>query len=311
MAVTAARNTPIMGAGGLPVLTNYPVAATTTIYEGTLVAINSSGYLVEATTTSTLKVVGMALESVDNSAGSNGDKYCNVQQGVARWVNGASITLSSVGALVYVVDNETVTTSAAGSPPIAGTLYHVDSEGCWVYSGLAAPVDGSALTDFINLLASTSAAEGASLVGIEDSPSLFTGSTVEAALLEVVKKANAANGVPFNFQIALSAIVTATTNIVSWAPPTAGKILRLDACPIVAPTTADKAITFTVKISDQATSATLAVTTTTLAVAGSRVSGNVATTAPYAAGKVISIAPSLVTTFVEGSVLLSIFVQSA
>lgn len=310
MALSADRNTPTLGAGGVPTLTNYPVYTGVHIYKGSLVCLNSSGYLVPGSTSTTLKAVGMALENVDNTTGSSGDLYCQVKQGVSRWANGNSITFASVGSLAWVVDDQTVSSSASGKS-VAGTIYLVDSQGVWVYTGLAAPLDATALTDFITELASTSTAEGASLVGVEDSGSLLTAANVEAALAEIVKKANAANGVPFNFQIALSAIVTATTNIVTFRPPTAGKLLRLDAVPIVAPTTADKAVTFTVKITGAASTATLAVTTTTLAVAGTLVTGVTAASGSYAANTNITIAPSAVTTFVEGQILLSLYVQSA
>jgi hypothetical protein len=126
-----------------------------------------------------------------------------------------------------------------------------------------------------------------------------------------VKKANAGLAVPFTFQINLSQIVTATTNIVTWNPSSPGKVLRIDACPIIAPTTADKLATFTVKISGVSSSATLSVTTTTLAVAGTAVTGATATGASFTAGQAITIAPSAVTTFVEGQVLLQIYVKSA
>ena len=50
-----------------------PVAASTEIEAGHLVAVNSSGYAVPAGDTSGHKVMGVAQESVDNSDGSNGD----------------------------------------------------------------------------------------------------------------------------------------------------------------------------------------------------------------------------------------------
>lgn len=312
MALSADRNTPTMGAGGVPVLTNYPVYQSTVIYKGSLVALNSSGYLVPGATSTSLLCVGTAAENIDNSTGASGDLYCQVVQGVSRWVNGSSITFASVGALCYIVDDQTVSTSATGKS-VAGTIYHVDDQGVWVYTGLAAPLDATSLSAFILDLASTSTAEGASLVGVEDSGSLLTAANVEAALAEIVKKANAANGVPFNFQIALSAIVTATTGIIAWKPTVAGRVVRIDASPVVVPTTADKLATLTVRISDQSTSATLALTTTNLALPATRVSGVTTTSASavFTNSQVISVAPSAVTTFTEGSVLLSIFVASA
>ena len=311
MALSADRNTPILGSGGLPKITSYPVYQSTTIYEGALVQINNTGYLVEATTTSTNITVGIASVHVDNSTGASGDKNCSVIQGVGRFANGNSITKASVGQLCYVVDDQTVTTSAAGSPPVAGTIYAVDSSGVWVYTGLAAPVDGTALTAFEALLAATTAAGGASLVGITDASSLITGTTVETALTEIVKKANAGLNAPLVVQQALSSVVTATTAIATWTMDQPGKILRLDGVGSPAPTTTGALATFTVYISDQATSAVLATTSTSLATRGAIQTGVVAAAASFSAGQQVSIKSSGVTVYTEGTILLSLFVQSA
>lgn len=311
MALSADRNTPILGSGGLPKITNYPVYQSTTIYEGAIVQINNTGYLVEATTTSTNITVGIATEHVDNSSGSSGDKNCAVLQGVGRFANGNSITKASVGQLCYVVDDQTVTTSAAGSPPVAGTIYAVDSSGVWVYMGLAAPVDGTALTAYEALLAATTAAGGASLVGITDASSLITGTTVETALTEIVKKANAGLDIPIVAQFALSGVVTAATTLVTWTMPFAGKILRLDGVGSPAPTTTGALATFAAAISGNATSATLATTSTSLATRGAVQTGVVATAASFLAGDQVSIKTSGVTVYTEGTILLSLFLQSA
>src|SRR5262245_62519181 len=122
-----------MGSGGLPVKTNYPVYQSTTIYKGSLVAVNSSGYLVPGSTSTTLICVGTATQHIDNSGGASGALYCEVFQGVSRWANGNSMTLAAVGDLCYIVDDQTVSTVATGRSP-AGTVYLVDSDGVWVYS---------------------------------------------------------------------------------------------------------------------------------------------------------------------------------
>lgn len=193
MALTKNRNTPVLGAGGVPVNTNYPVATGVVIYPGALVAKNATGYLVPASADNTLICVGTAAPvdglPIDNSAGSNGAVSCPVIQGVARYANSNAMTLAAVGGLCYAVDDESVSTSnSGGSRPIAGTVYLVDSNGVWVYVGLAAPVDGTSLTAFMNNLASTSPAEGAALVGIADAGTYTSATTVEAALQELYAK---------------------------------------------------------------------------------------------------------------------------
>ncbi len=57
---------------------NYKIAAVK-VYKGALVGVNTSGYLVPMShETASLKFVGVANETVDNSAGNAGDKNVNV-----------------------------------------------------------------------------------------------------------------------------------------------------------------------------------------------------------------------------------------
>jgi hypothetical protein len=65
-----------------------PVAAATTIYAGTAVALNSAGSAVPASVTAGLTVIGRAEETVDNSAGSAGDLKINVKRGIFRFKRG-------------------------------------------------------------------------------------------------------------------------------------------------------------------------------------------------------------------------------
>ncbi len=186
MALSAARNTPILGAGGVPVKAFYPVAASTIIYEGALVCLDSSGNLVPGSISTTLKACGIALQTVDNSAGAAAALNCEVQQGAARFVNSNSMTKASVGALGYIVDDQSVSSSSNGSTrSIAGTIYLVDTNGVWVYVGLSAPVDAVALTAALSAYAATTNGAGASLIGVEDAGTLFAGTTVEAVLAEI------------------------------------------------------------------------------------------------------------------------------
>jgi hypothetical protein len=79
------------------------------IPEGALVMVNAAGYAVNATDTAGGVVVGIADETVDNSAGSVGDKSIKVRRsGVFNFVFGGTATIADVNTLVYVVDNQTV-----------------------------------------------------------------------------------------------------------------------------------------------------------------------------------------------------------
>lgn len=86
----------------------YPVAASTTIYEGTLVYINASGYAVADDALGLQPFVGVAIEAADNGSGSAGDKKVEVwTSGVFPMVSSGQ-TQASVGLPVFGVDNQTV-----------------------------------------------------------------------------------------------------------------------------------------------------------------------------------------------------------
>lgn len=110
-----------------------PVAASTTIRQGVMVALNLSGYLVEASADSSLRVIGRSEEEVDNSAGSAGALTCKVKRGVFGYANGTSTQAISdihVGRPCYALDNQTVVLrNPTGDYPYAGRVYDVDSDG--------------------------------------------------------------------------------------------------------------------------------------------------------------------------------------
>ena len=83
------------------------------IYEGALVAINAAGYAVNAGDDASAVVVGVADETVDNSAGAAGDTSIKVRRsGVFNFVANWSAAQADVNTLVYAVDNQTVDLAA-------------------------------------------------------------------------------------------------------------------------------------------------------------------------------------------------------
>jgi hypothetical protein len=97
----------------------YPVAASTTLYEGTLVFL-ASGYADDDTASGANAFGGVAIAKIDNSAGSSGD--LNVEchtEGVFRLV-GSGFSQATVGSLIYATDNYTVTTTATGNSVLIG-----------------------------------------------------------------------------------------------------------------------------------------------------------------------------------------------
>jgi hypothetical protein len=86
----------------------FPVAANTKIYAGSLVCGNTSGYVVPAADTIGLRFMGVALEQMDNTGGANGAKKVRVRRTGAFEFDAASITQAMVGTAMYVVDDHTI-----------------------------------------------------------------------------------------------------------------------------------------------------------------------------------------------------------
>jgi hypothetical protein len=80
-----------------------PVAESTIIYEGCKVAVNDSGYLIMAAhnATNIKAFVGVSREYVDNSAGANGAKVCNIVREGAYEMLTSGVTQANVGDIAY------------------------------------------------------------------------------------------------------------------------------------------------------------------------------------------------------------------
>jgi len=128
-AATAARNTEERPGD----FVYLPLAAATTIYQGTLVARDASGNLVPASDTAALRVVGRAEETVDNSAGDAGDLSANVGLGTFKFDNSAgdAITAAMICKMAEVEDDQTVASDSTNHVS-AGRIVAVDSDGVWV-----------------------------------------------------------------------------------------------------------------------------------------------------------------------------------
>lgn len=130
-AATEGRNTKRRNGDQL----SFPAAAAL-VLAGTIVALNTSGYAVGGSTAADLVVVGVAEETVDNSAGAAGDLNVPVRRGVFAFANSASadaIANTDYGSTCYLVDNQTVAKTDGGSTrSAAGIVRGVDSNGVWV-----------------------------------------------------------------------------------------------------------------------------------------------------------------------------------
>ncbi|MEW5803731.1 MAG: hypothetical protein AB1847_16680 [bacterium] len=128
MALTADRNT--LQKEGID--EEIPVAASTTIYAGSLVVTNTSGYAVEAVNTASYLMAGVSLAAADNSSGSNGDINVKVRRKGVFLFAMASAAATDIGKTVYPSDGGTVTTTA-GNGVVIGKIVKVESStSVWV-----------------------------------------------------------------------------------------------------------------------------------------------------------------------------------
>lgn len=132
MPLTADRNTLRRDGEGF----SFPIAASTRIYAGSLVALNATGYLTRGAVATTLRAVGVAREQVDNSSGADGALNVPVLRGVFQFANSSAgdlIARANIGSVCYIVDDQTVAlTNGGATRSVAGTIRDVDSAGVWV-----------------------------------------------------------------------------------------------------------------------------------------------------------------------------------
>lgn len=112
------------------------VAAATKIYFGSLIARNATGFIVPAADAAALKVIGIAQQLVDNTAGADGALTVQYVTGVeAELVNGGgAIVQAGKLAKAYVTDDQTVTSKAVSAHQVvAGTVTSFTPTTCFVY----------------------------------------------------------------------------------------------------------------------------------------------------------------------------------
>lgn len=113
-----------------------PCKASTTVYAGSIVMLDASGYAQPGAATAGCYAVGCARSNsgkdrYDNSSGSNGDIDVDYDEGIFGWGNSASedaIADSDRGRPCYIADDQTVAlTSLGGTRPPAGYIVRVES----------------------------------------------------------------------------------------------------------------------------------------------------------------------------------------
>lgn len=124
-----------------------PVKGATTIYQGSLVAVDANGYAIPAKKAAGLASAGRAETTVENQGG-DGDAVIRVQRGVFIFSNTATsankLTAAHVLRPCYMEDDQTVTALGTGSS-VAGLVLRVDNEGVAVEVGygITAPTTGA------------------------------------------------------------------------------------------------------------------------------------------------------------------------
>jgi hypothetical protein len=138
------------------------------VYGGGMVGRNASGYAVAASSAVSQRVVGVAMETVDNSLGDAGDENVKVERGCFWFTNSADadeITIADIGEDCFCVDDQTVSRSAgtAGTRQVAGRIVGVNStDGVCVEISGDSDVSGMYVPTFTS---GTNTTAGASLIG--------------------------------------------------------------------------------------------------------------------------------------------------
>lgn len=97
-----------------------PVAASTTLYGGTICFVNEAGNIDDGTATGQNRFAGVVIEKIDNSSGSAGDLTAEFWQDGEFNLVGSGFALTDVGSDVYATDNYTVTCTPSASAVYIG-----------------------------------------------------------------------------------------------------------------------------------------------------------------------------------------------
>lgn len=138
-ALTARRDTEVLAGAPLPPKQGFKQKGGTTVWAGSLVALNA-GFAAPGATATGRIATGRACATTVNAGADGSNGYIQVEPGVFRWGNssaGDAIADADIGKVCYIVDDQTVAkTDGTGTRSAAGIIYRVDSLGVWVITGL-------------------------------------------------------------------------------------------------------------------------------------------------------------------------------
>lgn len=109
-----------------------PVAASTTIYAGSIVSLDATGFAIPGADTTGTTCIGIAAEGVVNS-GADAAVNITVQSGQIETLNHTDLVQADVGKVVVIEDDNTVTDAAGATNDIpAGVLLSISGSTCRV-----------------------------------------------------------------------------------------------------------------------------------------------------------------------------------
>ena len=136
-ALTSARNTPELADFGRVQV--YPVEANTTVYLGSMVALNASGNAIPANSTPGLHIVGRAErvhngipgQNANNTGGAAGAISIVCRRGVFMYAdNDSSIAQAQIGQLAFAVDDNSVSVSdGSGATAVTAAAFTFPASG--------------------------------------------------------------------------------------------------------------------------------------------------------------------------------------
>ncbi len=113
------------------VLGSSPMAVDV-IYRGAMVMHNTAGFLAPCATGAGGRFAGVAEETVDNSAGSAGDKECRHKREGLYLLEGTGFVQADVGLDVYASDDQTITKTSTNNPKVGRIEKFVSATQVWV-----------------------------------------------------------------------------------------------------------------------------------------------------------------------------------
>ena len=130
-ALTEARDTREIAAGGVHYTREFTVATGSTVYAGAITAVNSSGKAIPATSAGAITVVGRA----ENTAAAGETVTTRSGMFLYNSVSSGAIAVTDLNKKCYIADDQTLTLTSGSSAVVAGVVRDVTSGGVVVEIG--------------------------------------------------------------------------------------------------------------------------------------------------------------------------------